>query len=239
MHLHLLRTLALALESRLQMCETSAPFFFRVLSFRFCQIFGLVLSAPQLQKDQKDRRKMPSPALQLLAAGPRPKLGLHFVAQPCSFPTAQLRNTAQKARSSQLSGINRRILSVDSGPFAARKDLGQSSPGCFSTGFGSWSRGCLFSAALGDHRALQSGQEPSPNCTRQAQGLLAKDCVFEKRGEARLDWEAGPWLAAGMVLVVLVYTLSKARPPGKGLFAWLLGFSGRKGLTGATTHHYQ
>ncbi|CAE7648584.1 VTC4 [Symbiodinium necroappetens] len=32
-----------------------------------------------------------------------------------------------------------------------------------------------------------------------------------KNREARLDWEAGPWLAAGMVLVVLVYTLSKAR----------------------------
>ncbi|CAE7490839.1 VTC4 [Symbiodinium microadriaticum] len=32
-----------------------------------------------------------------------------------------------------------------------------------------------------------------------------------KNREARLDWEAGPWLAAGMVLVVLVYTLSKAQ----------------------------
>ncbi|CAE7706339.1 VTC4 [Symbiodinium pilosum] len=31
-----------------------------------------------------------------------------------------------------------------------------------------------------------------------------------KNREARLDWEVGPWLAAGMVLLVLLYTLSKA-----------------------------
>ena len=38
-------------------------------------------------------------------------------------------------------------------------------------------------------------------------------------GEARLDWEVGPWLAAGMVLLVLLYTLSKASLDGfAGLF---------------------
>ncbi|CAJ1389653.1 unnamed protein product [Effrenium voratum] len=30
-----------------------------------------------------------------------------------------------------------------------------------------------------------------------------------KNREARLDWETGPWLATGMVCVILVYTLSK------------------------------
>ena len=185
LHLHLLRTLALALESRLQMCETSAPFFSEF--FRFVSARSSASSFPHLscKKTRKTEGRCRVRPCSYLPQGHVRNWVSMLLLCPAASP---LRNLETQPRKPEVHSFQALTAAYYLWILALLPQEGSGTVfffGCFSTGFGSWSRGCLFSAALGDHRALQSGQEPSPNCTRQAQGLLKT--AFWK-SEARLAW---------------------------------------------------